>query len=67
MLPNPPVGEEHRYAFQLFALDLPLTTMPGATLEQLLKQIDGHVTACALLMGKFEGHEVEDWDIADDL
>lgn len=67
LLPNPPIGEEHRYVFQLFALDLPLTTMPGATLEQLLKQIDGHVTACALLTGKFEGHEVEDWDIADEL
>lgn len=67
LLPNPPIGEEHRYVFQLFALDLPLTTMPGAKIEQLIKQIEGHVTACAVLTGRFEGHEVEDLDLADDL
>ena len=67
LLPNPPIGDEHRYVFQLFALDLPLTTMPGATLDQMIKQIDGHVTACALLTGRFEGHEIEEWDVADDL
>lgn len=67
LLPNPPIGEEHRYVFQLFALDLPLTTMPGAKIDQLIKQIEGHVTACAVLTGRFEGHEVEDLDLADDL
>lgn len=67
LLPNPPIGDEHRYVFQLFALDLPLTTMPGAKLEELIKQIDGHVTACAVLTGRFEGHEIEDLDIADDI
>ena len=35
LLPDPPLGEEHRYVFQLFAIDLPLTLMPGATLEEL--------------------------------
>ena len=39
----------------------------AATLDQLIKQIDGHVTACALLTGRFEGHEIEEWDVADDL
>ena len=68
LAPDPPKGHgEHRYVFQLFALDLPLTTMPGAKLDQLFKQIEGHVTACAVLTGRFEGHEVEDWDIADDV
>ena len=62
MLPDPPLGAEHRYVFQLFALDLPLTIMPGATAEDLLEGIEGHVTASAVLTGHFEGHEVEEWD-----
>lgn len=66
LLPDPPLGEEHRYVFQLFALDLPLTLMPGATHEELVQQMDGHVTAAAVLTARFEGHEVEKWD-ADDL
>lgn len=66
LLPDPPLGEEHRYVFQLFALDLPLTLMPGATHEELVQQMDGHVTAAAVLTARFEGHEVEEWD-ADDL
>lgn len=66
LLPDPPLGEEHRYVFQLFALDLPLTLMPGATHEELVQNLDGHVTAAAVLTARFEGHEVEEWD-ADDL
>lgn len=66
LLPDPPLGDQHRYVFQMFALDLPLTNMPGATLEDIEKEIEGHVTACAVLTGKFEGHEVEEWDPEDD-
>lgn len=62
LLPDPPLGEEHRYVFQLFALDLPLTLMPGATHEDLVRQMDGHVIAAAVLTARFEGHEVEEWD-----
>ena len=62
LLPDPPLGEEHRYVFQLFALDLPLTLMPGATHEELVRNLDGHVTAAAVLTARFEGHEVEEWD-----
>ena len=62
LLPDPPIGEEHRYVFQLFALDLPLTLMPGATHEELVRNLDGHVTAAAVLTARFEGHEVEEWD-----
>ena len=69
LLPNPPLGEERRYVFQLFALDLPMTLMPGADLEALTKNLTGHVTSCALLTARFEGHEIEklgmedlDWD-----
>ncbi len=62
LLPDPPVGVEHRYAFQLFALDLPLTLMPGATHADLVRNMENHVTALAILSARFEGHEVEEWD-----
>ena len=66
LLPDPPVGVEHRYAFQLFALDLPLTLMPGATHADLVKNMEHHVTALAILSARFEGHEVEEWDAEDE-
>lgn len=62
LLPDPPLGEEHRYIFQLFALDLPLTLMPGATYDELMGSIDGHVVACTAITARFEGHEVEEWE-----
>ncbi|MBT8426984.1 MAG: YbhB/YbcL family Raf kinase inhibitor-like protein [Erythrobacter sp.] len=70
LLPDPPLGVEHTYVFQLFALDLPMTLMPGATHEELVKNIKGHVTAAAILTARFEGHEVEelgaeDFDLED--
>ena len=65
LLPDPPLGEEHRYVFQLFATDLPLTLMPGATHEDLVRNLDGHVTAAAVLTARFEGHQVEELDLED--
>ncbi len=65
LLPDPPIGEEHRYIFQLFALDLPLTLMPGAGYDELRKNLDGHVMASAILTARFEGLEVEKWDEED--
>ena len=62
LLPSPPLGEEHRYVFQLFALDLPSTLMPGAKQADLLKMMKDHVIAVTVLTARFEGHEVEDWD-----
>ncbi|WP_432199808.1 YbhB/YbcL family Raf kinase inhibitor-like protein [Erythrobacter sp. W53] len=62
LLPNPPLGEEHRYIFQLFALDLPLTTMPGASYEELVSSMEGTIMACAMITARFEGHEMEEWD-----
>ncbi|MCV0382349.1 MAG: YbhB/YbcL family Raf kinase inhibitor-like protein [Erythrobacter sp.] len=62
LLPDPPLGEEHRYAFQLFAVDLPLTLMPGAEYEDVAKNLRGHVLAAAMVTARFEGHEVEEWD-----
>ena len=65
LLPDPPLGEEHRYLFQLFAVDLPLTLMPGATHEELVRNLDGHVTAAAVLTARFEGHQVEELNLED--
>ena len=65
LLPDPPLGVEHTYVFQLFALDLPMTLMPGATHEELVKNIKGHVVAAAVLAARFEGHEVEELDAED--
>lgn len=65
LLPDPPLGEEHRYLFQLFALDLPLTLMPGAGYGDIAPHLEGHITAAATLSARFEGHEVEEWDAED--
>ncbi|WJY17725.1 YbhB/YbcL family Raf kinase inhibitor-like protein [Alteriqipengyuania flavescens] len=64
MLPNPPAGAApRRYVFQLFALDLPITLMPGATLDELLDSCRGHVMAATALTATF-AHDGEDeaWD-----
>ena len=45
----------HRYQFQLYALDTVLGLEPGATKEQLLAAIDGHVLDSTMLEAKF-GH-----------
>ncbi len=66
LLPDPPLGEERRYVFQLFALDLPLTLMPGAKHADLLGNLKNHVTAAAILTARFEGQEAEDWADNDD-
>jgi hypothetical protein len=39
--------------------------MPGATHEELVRNLDGHVTAAAVLTARFEGHEVEELDVED--
>jgi hypothetical protein len=51
--PCPPSGT-HRYYFKLYALDTMLDIKPGATKEQLLKAMKGHVLAEARLMGKYK-------------
>lgn len=61
LLPDPPVGEEHRYVFQLFALDLPLTLMPGATHAELVRNLKDHVVAAAILTARFTAQETEGW------
>jgi len=51
--PCPPSGT-HRYYFKLYALDALLNLNPGATKEELLKAMKGHVLAEAQVMGKYK-------------
>jgi len=53
--PCPP-GGTHRYYFKLYALDTTLNLKPGATKEQLLQAMKGHVLEEAHLMGKYQRH-----------
>ncbi|XUU60890.1 YbhB/YbcL family Raf kinase inhibitor-like protein [Erythrobacter sp. HA6-11] len=63
LLPDLPKGEPHTYVFQMFALDLPLTLMPGATREELFAEMEGHVTASAVLAATYtSSDEEEEWD-----
>lgn len=50
--PCPPSGT-HRYYFRLYALDSMLSLAPGATKEQLLQAMQGHILAQAEWMGTF--------------
>jgi Raf kinase inhibitor-like YbhB/YbcL family protein len=50
--PCPP-GGTHRYVFRLFALDTESVLGPGATREQLLRAIRGHVLAEGRLTGVY--------------
>lgn len=50
--PCPPSGE-HRYFFKLYALDAPLELADGATKDELLQAMDGHILAQGQLMGTY--------------
>jgi Raf kinase inhibitor-like YbhB/YbcL family protein len=52
--PRPPAGDgPHHYHFQLFALDRPLELPPGATRDQLVAAMRGHVLAEGELVGTY--------------
>jgi Raf kinase inhibitor-like YbhB/YbcL family protein len=53
--PFPPLWETHRYAFTLYALDAPLDLGPGATQEQVLRAMEGHVLTTGELVGTYVG------------
>jgi Raf kinase inhibitor-like YbhB/YbcL family protein len=50
--PCPPSGT-HRYYFKLYALDSLIDLLPGATKDELLKAMKGHILAQGELMGTF--------------
>lgn len=60
LLPDPAEGKTRAYVFQIFATELPMTLMPGATREQVMASIKGFVTACAVLYAPFTGTGDED-------
>lgn len=60
LLPDPPEGEKRHYVFQIFATDLPLTLMPGASRDELIGSIKGFVTACDVLYAPFTGTPADD-------
>ncbi|HWK42531.1 MAG TPA: YbhB/YbcL family Raf kinase inhibitor-like protein [Croceibacterium sp.] len=67
LLPAPPIGDEpHDYAFQLFALDISLDLMPGATRGDLIEAMEGHVLSAAVLTGTYARSEGDDLDWEDD-
>jgi len=50
--PQPPSGT-HRYVFKVYAVDSPTGLTPGATKQQVIAAIDGHVLARGELMGTY--------------
>jgi len=53
--PMPPKGDKpHRYYFKLYALDKNLDLGPGATRDQLLTAMKGHVLAEAQTIGRYQ-------------
>jgi hypothetical protein len=53
MGPAPPSGT-HRYFFRLYAIDKTLDLPPGATPQQVMNAIKGHILAETELMGTYE-------------
>ena len=51
--PCPPRGDPHRYFFKLYALDRELPLAGGATKQELLNAMKGHILAEGSLMGKY--------------
>jgi Raf kinase inhibitor-like YbhB/YbcL family protein len=69
LLPDPPTGHgPHDYVFQLFALDRPLSLMPGATRSDLLEAMKGRVIAAAVLTATYVRSDEDDpeWDDGDE-
>lgn len=50
--PCPP-GGTHRYYFKLYALDTQIGLLPGASKEDILREMEGHILAQGELMGTF--------------
>lgn len=52
--PCPPPGSPHHYRFTLYALGQPVALAAGATREQLLSTMSGHILAQARLIGLYQ-------------
>lgn len=51
--PCPPAGT-HRYYFKIYALDAMLDLQAGATKQQLLDSMEGHILGKGELMGRYK-------------
>jgi Raf kinase inhibitor-like YbhB/YbcL family protein len=51
--PAPPAGKVHHYYFKLYALDAELGLKPGATKQQVLDGMKGHVLMEAQIIGTY--------------
>ena len=52
--PCPPSGDAHRYFFKLYALDVEVDLGPGASKNELLRSMEGHILAQGQLMGTYK-------------
>jgi Raf kinase inhibitor-like YbhB/YbcL family protein len=52
--PCPPPDKPHRYFFRLYALDIMLNLLPGATREQLKEAMAQHILGQGTLMGTYQ-------------
>lgn len=52
--PCPPPGKPHRYFFKVFALDTILELNEGASKEELLKAMEGHILSQSELVGTYQ-------------
>lgn len=51
--PSPPLGQDHRYVFELYALEAPLDLPARATRAQLAGEMEGRVLAHATVTGHY--------------
>lgn len=51
--PHPPRGPAHRYEFRLYALDTVLDLPPASTKGAVMRAMQGHVLADAILTGMY--------------
>jgi Raf kinase inhibitor-like YbhB/YbcL family protein len=51
--PCPPLNTEHTYYFRLYALDAPLDIAAGATRDQVVRRMEGHILEQAELVGRY--------------
>jgi Raf kinase inhibitor-like YbhB/YbcL family protein len=56
--PQPPPGKPHHYRFTLYALETMLPLKPGATRQQVLDAMRGHVLGETQLIGTYENRAV---------
>jgi Raf kinase inhibitor-like YbhB/YbcL family protein len=52
--PCPPRGPAHRYYFKVYALDIEPDLSPGASKQDLIEAMEGHILAKGELMGRYQ-------------